>query len=366
MRTTKKIEEITTNGKLQYIHDAVRGITETRIKAAIFAKRKEGDIQILLNKFSYMNNNFVIEAENLKECSKTHNKRYANKDNLRFTTEQIALIDIKRSITFLYTLVNDSKVKIPYHKRDYWGQVDTRTIDYKIEHSYIGKMPYSPPLFELQTECEQRLLLEIQSFLNYLDKCFAICENTIAEEKAKGRDADYLIMILEKQIDEAYEYVMGHKVKYDINCDYIQELLDYENNPEFVIKWFHQLHPTNLTSLASARRETQLKKYPDKVKKACKNDINKMNRFINVIKHIDDYEPEDHISGATIYNTMQFMNVNCSDKAFYEGFVEAYGQYGNGKPVVNSTMAISKAKKVALRSDNSSYFEFEDYMNAVL
>ena len=102
---SKKILSISSVEKLDYIRQRVCNISEEKLRAAINTVRKQRDLDALMNILSNLNNTFAAEEERLLEDSETHNKKYANVDNDKYSTAYTVLNNIKQSVFAFYQIV---------------------------------------------------------------------------------------------------------------------------------------------------------------------------------------------------------------------------------------------------------------------
>ena len=192
MAKSKKIERISSVDQLTYIQDTICQIRIERIEAAVNSIRKDSTITKLMRTFSNLNNIFAEEEERLQENEKSHNTKYANKDNLKYSTAYKCLSCIKTSIFGLESVMNAFTPKTRTPKKYY--QTDTQSIEFKAEHSLIGELPYQQFLFDDKTPTQTRLIQEILTFLQYLYKNFDRCKRIVEDEISIGKDNEECLL----------------------------------------------------------------------------------------------------------------------------------------------------------------------------
>jgi len=294
MTRSKKIDNISSVEKLVYIKDIICSIDIKRIEAAVCSIRKESTIASLMRMFSNMNNAFAEEEERLLDNEKKHNENYSNKDNNKYSTAYSCLSCIKTSIFGLYHIMNSFSPKTGIAKSYY--QTDTKDISFKATHSIIGSLPCQGFIFEDKSPCQKRLILEISSFLNYLDKNLDRCKHIVEDEKRISGDWQECLLRLENQIEETYQYVKGHKIK-NKDADYLKDLLNVDNVPENATIWFHKLSPQQFSDVSIGLTEKRLSNYSETERKA----------FDNNPKSIDEYR---RMMNVITSNNMKIVNFN--------------------------------------------------------
>ena len=331
MTPSKKIDKIASLQKLEYIRVNVCQISEERITAAVQSIRKSEKITALLRLFSELNNMFVDESDTLKEEARTYNQKYATAINGKFSTAYNALSSIKVQVFFLYRLMNavSSKPKVSQSRI----MANTNCIEFNVEHTLLGNMPYTVPMFECNLESQKRLILEISSFIQYLDSNLKLCEHIVMEEKAIGEDDEKSMYLFEKQLNEVYEYLDNYKKKSTkIGEKYYQELIDVENHPDAVKKWFHKLNPKELIHVAHGLKDNLLKRYTVLERKTFKEDPKKLQRYRKVMSNLHNVVGK--ITGEVIVYVQRYTECDSSQSGFLKCFKETYQAMGGEQKIV--------------------------------
>lgn len=360
MKQSKKITKIASLEKLEYIRENVsRDVNEERVKAAVFSVKKES-LQKLLRLFSGMNNTFVEEGDNLREKSHGYNSKYATPYNHLFSCAYNVLDTIKKQVFFLFRIMNAVSNKPNQKQASLYG--DTNCIAFDVSHSLIGNQPYTPYMFDIRTEQQDRLITEITAFLHYLDNNLELCINVIEEEKTKGNNIDELLYIFESQIDEVYEYVKDRCKSVNSQADYYTPLVNYTDNPEVLKDWFHELTPNQFTDVTLGIKKSTLNRYSEKQRKAFKDDERKLSKFKKVMEHIDDIVDAGTISGELLAFVHMYTNCTSSNAAFHSAFCETYSSMG-GKRKIVSPARLGQAFKTV---DYSRYNDFTQKMDGFI
>ena len=327
---SKKILSISSVEKLDYIRQRVCNISEEKLRAAINTVRKQRDLDALMNILSNLNNTFAAEEERLLEDSETHNKKYANVDNDKYSTAYTVLNNIKQSVFAFYKIVRMfSKQK---SHAFYGNRNETKSLEFRIRHSTVGDLEVTGYIFDNLTPCQKRVFTEMENFIEYLDRSLGICIRIIEEEESIRKDVTKIQQLFEKQIEEVYQIVKrkkgGSKGK-----TFYKELLEADSNPENVRKWFHKITPEQMGDVAIGLKDQRLSEFTPSQRYVFNENPEAIRFFVDVVSHIDDCT--DKITGDTIVNVMKYTNCTSSQTAFYECFRETYMQNGGKHRVVS-------------------------------
>lgn len=332
MTPSKKLDKIASLEKLEYIRANVCNISEERITAAVQSIRKPEKIASLLRLFSELNNMFAEESDTLKEEARTYNQKYATAINGKFSTSYKALSMIKTQVFFLYRLMNEvsSKPKgIQSHI-----MANTNCIEYNVNHTLLGNLPYIVPMFECDSELQNRLISEIFSFIQYLDRNLSLCERIVEEEKNIGEDKEKSLYLFEKQLNEVYQYLDKYKKKSNqIEERYYQELIDVANHPEAVKNWFHKIKPQELTHVALGLRDNLLKNYSILERKTFKDDPKKLQLYKKVMSNL--HNVVEKITGEVIVYVQRYTECDSSQHGFLKCFKETYQTMGGKQKIIS-------------------------------
>lgn len=357
-RISKKIAGVATSGKIEYIKEHICAMDEKRILAIVYSLRKSDDVNVLLRKFSDLNNEFVVETDLLEEEGKKYNKQYATDINGKFGVEYNSLYIMKCSIYTLYSLMT---IYSPKRKPKTSSAVNTSSFYYKAAHSGFGTMPVQLTYVTLSNmpAAKQRLVDEIKAFLSYLDANLEKCSKIIAEEKRVGNNLDELINLLEKQIDEIFSYFNGKKSKIKNRPTFVDALINYKNDPSNVKKFFHKLNKKELRLLAECIKELEERRYFPKVVKAFEGQKDKIKLFYDAVQNLDKCVPERKISAMAIANLGRYTNWTSSNSALHESVVYIYKENG-GKLEMPGRLAVNNACN---NLDYKSYLKFQSKMD---
>lgn len=359
MAKSKKIERISSVDQLTYIQDTICQIRIERIEAAVNSIRKDSTITKLMRTFSNLNNIFAEEEERLQENEKSHNTKYANKDNLKYSTAYKCLSCIKTSIFGLEKVMNAFTPRTRTPKKYY--QTDTQSIEFKAEHSLIGELPYQQFLFDDKTPTQTRLIQEILTFLQYLYKNLARCKRIVEDEIKIGEDNEQCLVRLEQQIEELYQLVKNKKTKV-IKEDYYKDLLSIDIHPENARKYWHKLTPAQLVPLSVPYIEKKFSIYTESERKAFdfnEEQLSLYRKMMNVI--IKKHYPK--ISGEILVYAYMYSNCKATQSAFYNCFKETYKRMGGIGNIV-SLQAFGQAyARYAFDTNTEDYQEFQREMD---
>lgn len=358
MAKSKKIDRISSVNKLTYIQDTICQISIERIESAVNSIKKESTASTLMRVFSDFNNNFAEEEERLKENESSHNANYANKDNLKYSTAYNSLSCIKTSIYGLERVMNAFSPKTRTPKKYY--QTDTQSIEFMTEHSLIGNLPYQPYMFDEKTPTQQRLILEILAFLQYLHKNLARCKRIVEDETRIGEDNEQCLLRLEQQIEELYQLVKNKKTKV-IKEDYYKDLLSIDIHPENARKYWHKLTPAQLIPVSVALKEKRLSGYTETERKAFDFDEKRLSSYRKMISSIIKHYSK--ISGEILVYAYMYSNCTATQSAFYYCFKETYTSLGGTASIV-SLQAFGQAyAKYAFNISSENYQIFRGNMD---
>lgn len=352
-RESKRISRIASGEKLDYIREAIEKITEQRIIAAVTTMKSHEEVNRLLSMFSLFRRYVVNEKDSLDKTSKDFEK-YATPNNKKFSTAYNMLSSIKSSIFSLYQLLNSNSKK-PNCKYIY---TDNQSISYQFDHSVFGTMSFMPDLFGPFSESQKLLVSEIKSFLDYMDKCLEKCIEVNNSEEATRNNLDKVNMLFERQIAEIYDLLKDCKVKPKSKKTKAQEML-IENyyNPEIVAKYYHKLNPGELAPVSISIKEKSMSDYSFYERKAFDDDIEKMNRFRTIVKHIEEYD--DKISAKTLVFVMTYTECRSSQRAFHTCFTNVYKSMGGKKKIIEYGTFNQACTKFNLYEQNG----YEDFQN---
>lgn len=359
MAKSKKLDRISSAKKLTYIQDTICQISIERIESAVNSIIKDSTITKLMRIFSDLNNRFAEEEERLKENESSHNANYANKDNLKYSTAYNSLSCIKTSIFGLEKVMNAFTPRTRTPKKDY--QADTQSIEFMTEHSLIGNLPYQPYMFDEKTPTQQRLILEILAFLQYLYKNLARCKRIVEDETRIGEDNEQCLLRLEQQIEELYQLVKNKKTKV-IKEDYYKDLLSIDIHPENARKYWHKLTPTQLIPVSVALKEKRLSGYTETERKAFDFDEKRLSSYRKMMSAIiKKHYPK--ISGEILVYAYMYSNCKATQSAFYNCFKDTYNRMGGTGNIV-SLQAFGQAyARYAFDTSSENYQEFQREMD---
>ena len=359
MVKSKKIDRISSVNKLTYIQDTICQISIERLESAVNSIIKDSTITKLMRIFSDLNNSFAEEEERLKENERIHNTKYANEDNPKYSTAYNSLSCIKTSIYGLERVMNAFSPKTRTPKKYY--QTDTQSIEFMTEHSLIGNLPYQPYMFDDKTPTQQRLILEILAFLQYLHKNLARCKRIVEDEIRIGKDNEECLLRLEQQIEEIYQLVKDKRKKV-IKDDYYKDLLSIDTHPENAMKYWHKLTPAQLVPVSVAYIEQKFSIYTESERKAFDFNEERLSlyrKMMNVI--IKKHYPK--ISGEILVYAYMYSNCKATQSAFYNCFKETYKRMGGIGNIV-SLQAFGQAyARYAFDTNTEDYQEFQREMD---
>ena len=357
MAVSKKLDQIASIDILEYIRKNVCEIDEGRITAAVESIRKTNDIASLQKRFSDLNNKFSEESDELESISHGYIDQYASAHNGRYSTAYNTLTLIKTQIFFLYTLLGNLSEN---NQRPGYPHKNTRDIDYKVGHSYLGHLPYSPSIFDNKTETQKRLISEIETFLYYLNKNLLLCEEIVKEEERVGNDIDESKLRFDRQLNEIFELIKEDNSKAKkINAPYYLDLLNAEKNPLVYKTWYHNIKPAQMLDVARGIKNINLSKYSPLERKVFKEDLNKLVKFRTTVEHIDEM---GKITGEVLICIYYYTKCNSSIYAFYNCFIQTYKELG-GKQEIVSAGRLYQVNTGMLYKDSTLYPEFEWKMN---
>lgn len=356
MVRSKKIDQLSSVGKLVYIGETVINVSRERIETVVLSINRSNDIDHVLRIFSNLNNYFAGEEELLQENELTHNQQYANEDNGKYSTAYNALACMKHSVFCYYMVLNKF---IKKKKPSYCYQSDTNDIEFKVEHSSLGKLPIEDYMFNDVTSRQERVIREINNFLDYFGKNIERCKKIVEEEEAIGKDENQCLVRLNRQIDEIYQHIKGHKIKKSPE-QFVNELLSVDEFPAFAMKYWHKLKPTQLHYVAKARIEKKLARYTVNVKKAFDFDEEKICNFMKVVKTV--MERYGKITGELMAYAQLYSNCTASNSAFYWAFSDGYSQLGGEQKIITYP-GYNKSFKNYNDKNSDGYLEFERQMD---
>lgn len=359
MAVLKKLERISSVEKLEYIKEHVCKIDIMRIEAFVCSMRKNSDIEGYLRIFSDVNNAFALGEEDLMD-KEHHNEHYANVYNNKYNTAYYLLKEIKGRIYGLYSLMDRSaaKSRIPLKHIP----ADTKSIEWKADHSVLGNMPYMGYLFEDETPCQQRLLTEIYGFLNTLGRNIDRCKSIVEEEKRIGNDVEECYALLDKQIEEIFNMITPKKCKV-INTEYYNDLIQADKEPKFATKWWHKLTPKELTHVAIGLWNERMNIYTKTERKAFCNNRRKIERFRKMVLHLINASVK--ITGEVMVYAQKYSNCPASQSAFHSCFVETYNKLGGTQKIITYPRYNQAYTKYGYR-ETDKYHAFQDKMDLSL
>ena len=354
---SKKIENISSVSKLEYIKKHVCQLSLDKIENAVNAIRNLKTIDKLMRIFSNLNNNFAEEEECLQQYEQTHNKKYANDDNQRFSTAYNSLACIKGRIFGMYQIMNAFSRK--QKKKEYKGWTETSSLEFQVSHSLIGDLETTKYLFNNMTSRQKRLVEEIGTFLKYLDNNLETCIRVIHEEERIKSNKHECLRQLNEQINELYGFIKGQKVK-KIDTEILNDLMNADEHPENAQKWYHQLTPKKLAEVATISHDRKLMQYPNNLRNAYQNNVDDMNNFISAVSHLD--ECVSKITSKTLMWVQRYTNFKESHNRFYDCFKEIY-ESNDGKNHIVSKQTFNNECTTHYNDITDAYYEFETKMD---
>lgn len=333
MAKSKKLEKIASIEKLELISRTVSMIKHKRIEAAVTSIKKNEDVHKFLHMFSNLNCYLVEEFDFLFENTEQYRK-FATDINGRYSLAYKLLEHIKRDIYALSQLINNTSNKPKlYHS---FVQTSTDSIEYKLEHSYMGSMAYTPYVLNAKSPAQERLVEEIKTFLSYLQKSFNLCLSVLNDEKRVAESQDESLLAFEKQIDEIYQYMKGNVKHKPIDEEYYYDLLDVDNKPANAQKWYHKITPSDLVQVAIARREKMLSAYTEIERKVFGYNKDAIIDFRTIVAHY--VQNGEKITGEILAYIYVYFKSCCSQKAFCKCFTEVYRLLGGKNTVACYSM----------------------------
>lgn len=358
MAQSKKINQIASNGMLEYIQDTLSKIDIKRIEAAISSIRKEKDIARLNNIFSTVNNCIAEESDALSEQAENYNDRYATDCNGKFTTAYQTLSCIKTQVFALYSLfsvMSEKPKQRPGHP-----QVNGRSLKYKIDHAAIGRLPYSLPIFVNKSGTQTRLIKEVKTFLDYLNENLNACLGIIEEEERIGNDLEEVSFRYDKQVEEIYNLIKYDKKKSrSTDADYYQELLSASNNPEMIKKWWHKLTIAQMADVAWGVKNKALEGYTPLERKTFDEDLGLLQKFRTVVQHIDEM---GKLTAQKLVYAYKYIGSTISQNSFVKCFFIIYKQLG-GKQKELTYAGFNQACTAHLHELTPEYINFQQTMD---
>lgn len=360
MAQSKKIIQIASVEKLEYIQQVINNISPSRIEAAITSVTNIKDVNNLLQIFSDMNNVIAVESDDLEEKAIRYNEMYATDINGRYSAAYNALSCIKKQIFALYALFTmDAKNKSK--KRGYPAK-NRRSLEYKINHSILGTIPFSHPIFDNKTAVQIRLIRETKMFLDYLSENIRICLNVITEERRIGDNEEELELRFNRQIEEIYNIVKKDKKKSNsTDATYYQDLLSIKNNPEMMKKWWHKLTTSEFVDVAWGIKNENLKQYTPLERKTFKENIGLLEKFRIVVSHIDEM---GKLTGQILFFCFKYLGFCASQHKFLACFSETYKYLGGTQKIVTySQFNQTCTAQLQVKFSSLEYLRFQQRMD---